>query len=109
LKKVKELAPELKTVYIMQVAWGDFYNMDYVDVYSIKYIYVTREMVRRIHKEGKEVYVWTVDDRKVIEQMMLKDVDNIITNRPKFVRETMASLYEEGTLYDIIQTYVTGQ
>ena len=106
LRKVKELDPSLKTVYIMQIAYGDFYSMSFVDVYSVKYTFVSYDMVKKIHNMGKEIYVWTVDDRNVLEQMMQKNVDNIITNNPEYVKETMSSIYEEGSLYDIISSYI---
>ncbi len=106
LMKTKELDDSFKTVYIMQLAYGNFYDMDFVDIYSVKYTFVNYEMVKKVHRMGKEIYVWTVDDREVVEQMLYKNVDNIITNNPKFVRETESSLYEEGSLYDIISTYI---
>ena len=41
LERVKEIAPEIKTIYITSLLYGDQYNIDYVDGYSIQYTFLS--------------------------------------------------------------------
>jgi glycerophosphoryl diester phosphodiesterase len=44
---------------------------------------VTRALVRAVAEGGGELYVWTVDDRRMIERLSAMGVDGIITNDPR--------------------------
>jgi glycerophosphoryl diester phosphodiesterase len=44
---------------------------------------VSRELVRRIHEAGGQLYVWTVDDAREIERLEALGVDAVITNDPR--------------------------
>ncbi len=82
IKAVKLLNPDIQTVYIMNMAFGELGDMEYVDIFSIKYTFISANMVREIHKNGKEVYAWTVEKEEDIKELLLLDVDSIITDDP---------------------------
>src|SRR5271154_5772823 len=44
---------------------------------------VTRALVRAVGEGGGELYVWTVDDARMIERLGAMGVDGIITNDPR--------------------------
>ena len=44
---------------------------------------VTRALVRAVGEGGGELYVWTVDDARMIERLSAMGVDGIITNDPR--------------------------
>jgi len=44
---------------------------------------VTRALVRAVAEGGGELYVWTVDDERMIERLTAIGVDGIITNDPR--------------------------
>jgi len=44
---------------------------------------VTRALVRAVAEGGGELYVWTVDDARMIERLTAVGVDGIITNDPR--------------------------
>jgi glycerophosphoryl diester phosphodiesterase len=44
---------------------------------------VTRALVRAVEQGGGELYVWTVDDRRMIRRLTEMGVDGIITNDPR--------------------------
>lgn len=44
---------------------------------------VTRPLVRAVAEGGGELYVWTVDDSRMIEKLTAMGVDGIITNDPR--------------------------
>ncbi|MFA9376943.1 MAG: glycerophosphodiester phosphodiesterase family protein [Lachnotalea sp.] len=91
LGDIKEINPDIKTGYILKIAYGDFENKVNADFLSIKHTYATNKVIAAAHNCGKEVYVWTVNSRSDIERMKLLEVDNIITDRPVTVREIYAS------------------
>ena len=82
LKEVKEINPDIETVYIMYVAYGNIGDMEYVDAFSIQNSFITMRLVRNVHKNGKKIYAWTVDRESRIMDLILLDVDVIITNNP---------------------------
>ncbi len=94
LMKVKILNPDIKTVYIMSVAYGNLQDIEYVDGYSVRHNFVTKDLVRRIHSFGKEIYVWTVNDETKIKNLLLLDVDSIITDKPYETKEIIYSANE---------------
>ena len=44
---------------------------------------VTRALVQAVREGGGELYVWTVDDRRMIQRLTDMGVDGIITNDPR--------------------------
>lgn len=80
LALVKKLYYEVKTVYVMSIAIGDFSDLEFIDIYSIEATNVTSKLVDKIHNAGKEVYVWTVSDEENINTIAHMNVDNIITD-----------------------------
>jgi glycerophosphoryl diester phosphodiesterase len=47
------------------------------------WLLVSRRLVDTVHAEGGEVYVWTVDDARRIEQLRALGVHAVITNDPR--------------------------
>ncbi len=109
IKKVKKLEPRLKTIYVMSVAMGDFYNLEYADGFSIKYRFINNEVIKQAHKAGKVVYAWTVDDKNILESMMLLNVDSVITNNPDGIRRAMYETYYGDTLIDRLNAFLENQ
>jgi glycerophosphoryl diester phosphodiesterase len=47
------------------------------------FLLASAQLVRAVHEEGGEVYVWTVDEPKRIELLDSMGVDGVITNDPR--------------------------
>ena len=45
--------------------------------------------MRRAHRAGKEVHVWTVNTQEVMQRMIERGVDNIITDDPVLLLKVM--------------------
>ena len=58
---------------------------------SLNYLFINRGTVNAAHQNGKQVFVWTVDRRDDIKQMIALGVDNIITNKPDIAAEEVYS------------------
>jgi glycerophosphoryl diester phosphodiesterase len=47
---------------------------------------IDANVVKRVHRAGLKLYVWTVDDPAVAKQLAAAGVDGIATNRPGWLR-----------------------
>lgn len=101
LDRVKELKPQIQVGYILVVAYGDFYNMDNVDFFSINAAFLTKRMVDAIHNSGKQIHAWTVNNQSSIKNLTNKGVDNIITDDPVLARETIYSRNTSETIINM--------
>ena len=54
-----------------------------VDAIMAHWRVVTEALLREVHAEGGELYVWTVDDARRIARLSELSVDGIITNDPR--------------------------
>ena len=102
LQKVKDYDPEISTLYVMSLAYGNINRLKAADGFSMEAGNATPSMVSRIHNAGKQIYVWTVNNRKTINRMIDLNVDNIITDRVALVQEC---IYDSKT-NDVIRQYV---
>ncbi len=92
LRIVKRLNPRIKTALIANVAVSTSYSrLKDIDAVSLNYLFINRGTVNAAHQNGKQVFVWTVDRRDDIKQMIALGVDNIITNKPDIAAEEVYS------------------
>lgn len=59
----------------------------FIEEYSIMYNFANQGIIDQLHKHGKRVNVWTVDDKKHINRLINLGVDGIITDRPDLFNE----------------------
>jgi glycerophosphoryl diester phosphodiesterase len=88
LQEVRELEPRLRTGYIVSASLGDLTRLD-VDFLSVRDALVTPALRRRTYARGWEIHAWTVNDRKRMEAMLDRDVDNLITDDVPLAREVL--------------------
>lgn len=103
LKEIKSLNENIKTGYILSVAYGDYFGMKDIDFFSISYAFVSTDMVTRAHEHDKEVYAWTVNSEKSIKRMLECGVDGIITDNPVLAREIIYAENTSATLLEMLQ------
>lgn len=61
----------------------DFKNWQGVNVY---YRFCSKRVIRKIHKLGKTVYVWTVNKPRKAKKLAKRGVDGIITDKPDILQ-----------------------
>lgn len=108
LKQVKELDESLMTGYVLSVAYGPFYDMEDIDLFSIRSDFVTPAMVRAIHNRGKRVLVWTVNDEDRMEKLREWRVDNIITDNTVLARSIVDEPNTNVALLRAFEQFFTG-
>ena len=84
LLKVKEIDSSFKILFISNTN-DNLFNYE-VDGYSLNYKCVDINLVKHIHKNNKEIHVWTVNDEDDIKNVIKMGVDNIITNNIELAR-----------------------
>ena len=67
---------------------GDLTKLD-ADFLAVSAKNATHGFVRRAHKNGKDVLVWTVNHPAQMSAMMSLGVDGIITDEPALARDIM--------------------
>ncbi|OXM85553.1 glycerophosphodiester phosphodiesterase [Paenibacillus rigui] len=89
LRKVKQQNPNIKTGLIADkkpssaASLEEFMSSPDYDVISAAYPMVDQQFVSSASAHHKQVYVWTVNDPKLMETMRDLNVDSIITNQPE--------------------------
>ena len=89
LCKVKELAPEIQTGYILALGVGSYYDLPAADFFSVESTFITSGMVQQIHLRGKTVSAWTVNREEDASELLSLGVDDIITDKPEMVQQLM--------------------
>lgn len=102
LERLKEYDEDIKTVYVMSLAYGNMNFFTAADAFSVESSNVTASLVSRVHNAGKEIYAWTVNTKNSINKMIDRNVDNIITDRVPLARQC---IFDSDTS-DLITEYV---
>ena len=92
IKRVKEYNQDVIVGYIASALYGDISEMEEVDIFSLRSSFITADLVQEIHRHGKLVYAWTVNDLDETKRLMELGVDNIITDYVEHTFEVKASL-----------------
>jgi len=87
LRRLRDLAPDLKTVLLMErvplrFRDGSLPTNVGISGPSIEIVRAHPRYVERAHRHGKQVHVWTVDEPDDVDLCLELGVDAIITNRP---------------------------
>lgn len=103
ISKVKDLNPDIRTIYVMGFAYGNISRLKKADGFSVRYTSITRELVSRVHNAGKEIYAWTVNSRWGIDDMIDLQVDNIITDNVPLAKSRIEKSESGDALTDYIR------
>ncbi len=66
-------------------AKGDAYQLPY----KTKGVAADRRLIDAVHSAGKQIHLWTVNDRHEMEKFLDLGVDGIISDRPDLLNEVM--------------------
>ncbi|MFT4122472.1 MAG: glycerophosphodiester phosphodiesterase [Microbacteriaceae bacterium] len=77
--ELKELRPELTVGLTIAISAGGVPDCD-CDFFSIEQASFSDEFLTEAHRQGKDVYVWTVNDFSRIRDLLRMPVDGIITD-----------------------------
>jgi len=84
LIEIKEILPEVSTGLILFRSAGDILGTR-SDIVCIRASQATNRLIKRAHRQGKQIHVWTINDWNNALTMIERGVDNIITDRPDYL------------------------
>jgi glycerophosphoryl diester phosphodiesterase len=82
----------------MSVAIGDLQDIEFSDNISIEEANVTPELVDKMHRYGKKVFCWTVDEEDTIQYLVSCGIDVIGTDNPMMVTAALDEVDYSGGL-----------
>lgn len=106
LKKVKEANSEIRTGYLMSVAYGQFYSLKYADAFSLNKVFVTSQVVNAAHQQGKQIFAWTVNSMSEVRSLCNLHVDSIITDDPVMVQNVISRDSTGETLRSVLDYFI---
>lgn len=106
LKKVKEANPEIRTGYLMSVAYGQFYSLKYADAFSLNKVFVTSQVVNAAHQQGKQIFAWTVNGMSEVRSLCNLHVDSIIMDDPVMVQNVISRDSTGETLRSVLDYFI---
>lgn len=89
LKTVKRLDPSIQTVYIAPVLYGDFYELEDIDMFSVEATFINKHMISALHNADKKIFAWTINKDSELKRLTAMDIDGVVTDNPE-----LASYYK---------------
>ena len=102
LKKVRAVDPDLKLGMIITAMIGRESSLD-VDFYSVEQKTATVAFIKKAHQDGREVHVWTVNERADMEKFIARGADSLITDYPRLAREILDARTPADEMGDALQ------
>ena len=88
VRRLKQLRPAWRVGALVAKAVGDATAIE-ADFLAVHAGMADRAFVRRAHRAGREVYVWTVNDPAWMLASMANGVDGLITDVPDLARDVV--------------------
>lgn len=104
LTQIKEIDENIKTGYVLTEAYGNFYNIENVDAFSVNLAYINKNVVDAIHYRGKKLFVWTINNEKDAERLVTMGVDAIISDNPVMTRKVVYAKYSNSLFENVLST-----
>ena len=99
IEMVEKLDPAIKTGYTISLQIGNFTSQK-VDFYAIEDFSYNELLARTAHKNGKKIYVWTINSTDDIEKYVETSTDGIIIDYPDLVRDIEVYLANDNSYLD---------
>jgi glycerophosphoryl diester phosphodiesterase len=87
-RKIKALRPSWRVGLLVAQAMGDLTELK-ADFLAVESRMASRRFVRRAHRAGQDVYIWTVNDPAWMLMGLTRGVDGLITDHPDVARRVI--------------------
>ncbi len=105
VRKMQALRPDWRYGVLAATAIGDLAALE-ADFLAVNTGQASLQLIRRAHSQGKQIYVWTVDDPITMSRMISMGVDGLITNEPALARQVMEAR-NQLTTYERLALWLT--
>ncbi len=92
VRAARRILPSAQTSMIFDVFTGrnvPKYKAQGYSIISLRYNTVSEKLLATCHKQGIQVYVWTVDDEEEMRKYIGWGVDGIYSNKPGVLKELL--------------------
>ncbi len=97
MRELENLHPEIQTnMYLLGKPFQDE-ELKAFDAVSVEQSIITKNFVRKLQHDDKKVFVWTVNDTKIVEGLAALGVSGIITDETRALK---AAVNEYGSLFN---------
>ncbi len=103
LENVKKMDDRIKTIYVASVFYGNFHAFPDADDFSLEATNITASLVNELHKEGKKIYAWTINNEETMRKMIELRVDNIITDNLELAHNIIVDSHQSNWIYEYIK------
>lgn len=86
--RMKAVRPDWRVGRLLSVAVGNQRKLQ-ADFLAINAKAATRSLIRSAHRDGRQVYVWTVNDPVAMSSLIGRGVDGLITDVPEVARRVL--------------------
>ena len=105
---IESLNSDIRTGYVIPLQFGAFAKNE-VDFYALEAFSYTSELASQVHQEGKELYVWTINDEDEIQSFLYQPVDGIITDKLETLKEIQYGISDNQTYFERVRQLITPQ
>lgn len=110
LIKIKTLKPEMQTLLLLSSFYGDMNLLvkdERIDMFGFSEILFNENpiYVELIHQNSKKIYAYTINDENTISDVVNKDADGIITDRPIPAKVIAYSRNTSDLLFEILNRF----
>jgi glycerophosphoryl diester phosphodiesterase len=88
--KLKALRPSWRVGILVAKAMGDLTELK-ADFLAVESRMASRRFVRRAHRAGQDVYIWTANDPAWMLMGLTRGVDGLITDHPDLARRVITA------------------
>lgn len=96
VEKMKTLRPEWRSGVLAATAIGNLAKLD-ADFVAVSGASLSQSLIDDVHSEGKDIYVWTINDPLEMSSVMSRGVDGIITDEPALAKTVLEIRSELST------------
>lgn len=87
--KLKTLRPDWRVGQLLSVTAGSPRRLE-GDFLAVNASFANRALIQKTHRDGREIYVWTVNDPMTMSAVISRGVDGLITDVPAAARAVLA-------------------
>ena len=99
MEEIESKAPEIQTGYVIPLQFGNF-ALSNVDFFVIEDFSFNDSLVIQAQSEGKEVFVWTINDPDLISKYLYKSIAAIISDRPDIIEHEKQYEEKDNSYFD---------
>ncbi len=99
--------PDAETGYLCYYSFGNLQELN-CDMLILEEETATAQNIRRVHKAGKKVAVWTCNSVNSINRFLNSEADGIITDEVKTAHDIKSLMSRRNDIVRTIEWFITG-